>query len=173
MEIEAFFSLFKKPFTVKYPFEPSPPPEGFRGRTEFTDDCVGCGACAAVCPPKAITVTDDNDRRVLRIDHGLCIFCRTCQDICPWDGIQLTQTFEMATLDKESIYDEIEHDLIRCEGCGEVITTWKHMEKIRDAVKDVGLIDKDRTTIETLCPSCKRKSISRTMKETMDIGSPE
>ncbi|MBU7043935.1 MAG: 4Fe-4S dicluster domain-containing protein [Theionarchaea archaeon] len=173
MEIEAFFSLFKKPFTVKYPFEPSPPPEGFRGRTEFTDDCVGCGACAAVCPPKAITVTDDNDRRVLRIDHGLCIFCRTCQDICPWDGIQLTQTFEMATLDKEAIYDEIEHDLIRCEGCGEVITTWKHMEKIRDAVKDVGLIDKDRAAIETLCPSCKRKSISRTMKETMDIGSPE
>jgi len=71
VELEAFFSLFKKPFTVKYPFEPSPPPDGFRGRTEFTDECVGCGACAAVCPPKAITITDEGTKRVIRIDHGL------------------------------------------------------------------------------------------------------
>lgn len=167
MEIEALFSLFKKPFTVNYPFEPSPPPEGFRGRTEFTDECVGCGACAAVCSPKAITMTDVGDTRVMKIDHGLCIFCRTCQDVCPWDGIELTQTYEMATLDKTTAFDRIEHDLVRCEGCGGVITTRKHMEKIGEAIKDVGLIDKDRKAIETLCTSCKRKSIARTMKETM------
>ena len=45
MEIEALLSLFKRPFTTKYPFEPSPSPDGFRGRTEFTETCVGCGAC--------------------------------------------------------------------------------------------------------------------------------
>jgi formate hydrogenlyase subunit 6/NADH:ubiquinone oxidoreductase subunit I len=112
-------------------------------------------------------MTDVGDTRVMKIDHGLCIFCRTCQDVCPWDGIELTQTYEMATLDKTTAYDQIEHDLIRCEGCGGVITTRKHMEKIGEAIKDVGLIDKDRKAIETLCTSCKRKSIARTMKETM------
>jgi hydrogenase-4 component H len=160
MEIEAFFSLFKKPFTVKYPFEPSPPPEGFRGRTEFTEDCVGCGACAAVCPPKAITITDEGDTRVMKIDHGLCIFCQTCQDTCPWDGIELTQKFEMATLDKNQSFDQIEHELLFCEGCGAVITTKKHMEEIKKAIEDVGLLDKDKEHIEKLCTACKRRKFA-------------
>ena len=168
MELEAIFSLFKKPFTVKYPFEPSPAPEGFRGRTEFTDECVGCGACAAVCPSKAITVTD-TDIRVLRIDHGLCIFCRKCEDTCPWEGITLTGTFEMATLDKRNVYDEVEHELILCEGCNSIITTRKHMEKIREALKDVELIDKDRETVENLCTSCKRHHFAHEISETMSL----
>jgi hydrogenase-4 component H len=167
VEIEAFFSLFKKPFTVRYPYEPSPPPEGFRGRTEFTDDCVGCGACAAVCPPKAITVKDEGDVRVMRVDHGLCIFCRSCQDICPWEGITLTEKFEMATLDRRETYDEIEHELVFCENCGGVITTRKHMEKIMKALEEVGLLDKDKERIENLCPSCKRHHFARDAKEIM------
>lgn len=167
MELEALFSLFKKPFTVKYPFEPSPAPEGFRGRTEFTDDCVGCGACAAVCPAEAITVTDEGDIRVLRVDHGLCIFCSSCQDTCPWEGINLTGKFEMATLDRKAVYHEVEHDLIFCEGCGHVITTRKHMEKIKEAIEEVELIDKDRKTIENLCPSCKRRHYAREISEVM------
>ena len=169
MELEAFFSLFKKPFTVKYPFEPSPPPDGFRGRTEFTDECVGCGACAAVCPPKAITMTDEGTNRVIRIDHGLCIFCGTCQDTCPWKGIELTEKFEMATLDKEASYHEIEHELILCEGCGNVITTRKHLEEIRKKIEDVGLLDKDRANIENLCSSCKRHHVAGEIKEAMAL----
>jgi formate hydrogenlyase subunit 6/NADH:ubiquinone oxidoreductase subunit I len=167
MEIEALLSLFKKPFTVKYPFEPSPPPDGFRGRTEFTDQCVGCGACAAVCPSKAITVTDTGDTRVLRVDHGLCIFCSMCQDICPWEGIKLTEKFEMATLDITDAYDEIELDLVLCEGCKTVLTTRKHMEEIKKKIEEVGLIDKDREAVENLCPSCKRRHYAREIKETM------
>lgn len=169
MEIEAFFSLFKKPFTMKYPFEPSPPPEGFRGRTEFTDDCVGCGACAAVCPPKAITMADEGSKRVMRVDHGLCIFCSTCQDVCPWEGIELTQKFEMATLDRSVSYHEVELDLIFCEGCGEVITTRKHMEEIQKKIEEVGLLDKDRASVENLCPSCKRKHFTAEIKDTMSL----
>ena len=167
MEIEALLSLFKRPFTTKYPFEPSPPPDGFRGRTEFTETCVGCGACAAVCPPKAITVTDEGKTRTMRVDHGLCIFCRTCQDICPWDGIELTEKFEMATLDRTESYHEVELDLLFCEGCGNVITTRKHMEEIRKKIEEVGLLDKDRARIENLCPSCKRRYFAAEIEETM------
>lgn len=161
MEIEAFFSLFKKPFTVNYPFEPSPPPEGFRGRTEFTEDCVGCGACAAVCPPKAISITDNADTRMMKVDHGLCIFCRRCEDTCPWDGIELTQKFEMATLDRSQSFDQVEHELLYCEECGTVITTKKHMEEIKKAIEDVGLLDKDKENIGNLCNACKRRKFAK------------
>ncbi len=170
MEIEALLSLFKKPFTVKYPFEPSPPPDGFRGRPEFTDQCVGCGACAAVCPPKAITMMDTEETRIVRVDHGSCIFCGKCQEVCPWEGIELTTKFELATFDKSEIYDEIEHDLILCEDCKTVITTRKHMEEIRKKIEEIGLIDKDRAHSEKLCPSCKRHYFAREVKETMSTS---
>lgn len=62
----------------------------------------------------------------------------------------------MATLDKTSSYDEIEHDLILCQGCGSVITTRRHMEEIRKKIEKVGLLDKDRNNIESYCISCKK-----------------
>jgi ferredoxin len=41
--------------------------------------CAGCGACAEVCPYKAITVT----ARLAVVDPGLCRECEECIFICP------------------------------------------------------------------------------------------
>jgi len=46
------------------------------------DDCVGCGACADVCPESAIVVDD-----IAVIDAKLCIDCGACIDECPADAI--------------------------------------------------------------------------------------
>ncbi|MBE6525410.1 MAG: 4Fe-4S binding protein [Candidatus Methanomethylophilaceae archaeon] len=46
------------------------------------DDCVGCGACADVCPQDAITVDD-----IAVIDAGKCVDCGACVDECPADAI--------------------------------------------------------------------------------------
>jgi len=75
----------------------------------------------------------------------------------------------MATLDKEASYHEIEHELILCEGCGNVITTRKHLEEIRKKIEDVGLLDKDRANIENLCSSCKRHHVAGEIKEAMAL----
>ena len=57
---EAATSLFSRPYTIKYPYEPSIPPETFRGKPEFVEEeCVGCGACAQICPARAIEVEEE------------------------------------------------------------------------------------------------------------------
>ena len=47
------------------------------------NDCVGCGACADVCPQDAITVDD-----IAVINADLCVDCGACIDECPSDAIE-------------------------------------------------------------------------------------
>ena len=51
------------------------------------DLCKVCGACAEVCPPQAI---DLSDRRV-RIDYHKCIRCYCCQEVCPEGAVHLQE----------------------------------------------------------------------------------
>lgn len=48
------------------------------------DYCVGCGACANVCPKGAISMVE-NDEGFLSpvVDHEKCISCKLCKNICP------------------------------------------------------------------------------------------
>lgn len=125
---EAIKALVKGPYTSKFPYQPHKPYERFRGRPEFhQDDCIGCTACAQVCPSRAIDFQDkianEKGKRVLTIQWDLCIFCGQCQANCPTEkGIILSQEFDLATTRKgEELKETIEKDLVLCEGCGEVI----------------------------------------------------
>ena len=48
------------------------------------EDCCGCGACAAICPKKAIEMVLDQDFYYPIIDRSLCIQCKKCLKICPF-----------------------------------------------------------------------------------------
>ena len=49
-----------------------------------TEDCVSCGACAALCPVRAID--KDNPRQV---DGEACISCMRCVSVCPQNARKL------------------------------------------------------------------------------------
>jgi len=55
---------------------------------KITDDCIGCGACEAVCPVEAISQGDE----FYEIDQAVCVECKghydapQCADVCPTDS---------------------------------------------------------------------------------------
>ena len=47
------------------------------------DKCLGCGACASMCPVNAITMKGGK----AEINKKKCIKCGTCMQICPVSAI--------------------------------------------------------------------------------------
>jgi len=135
---EAIRACICGPYTTRFPFEPHTPPEGFRGKPEFQEDgCIGCAACAEVCPAVAIQYTDDTDAdppvRRFELRYDKCIFCGQCELNCTTtDGVKLTLIYDMSTLDRASCVEKIEHELAICEVCGAIIGTRKHLRWVAE-----------------------------------------
>jgi NAD-dependent dihydropyrimidine dehydrogenase PreA subunit len=50
------------------------------------DECVGCGACADVCPQEAIAVDD-----VAVVNEAECVDCGACADECPNNAVTVVK----------------------------------------------------------------------------------
>jgi formate hydrogenlyase subunit 6/NADH:ubiquinone oxidoreductase subunit I len=133
---EAIRALVKGPFTTRFPFEPPNIIPEFRGFPEYQEDgCVRCGACAEVCPARAIEVEeyekDGKKFRKMRFLYDVCLLCGQCGALCTTSkGIEYTNKYSKNTLDRKQAIQEVEDELVLCEKCGEIITTKLHLEWI-------------------------------------------
>lgn len=187
---EAIRAVLKGPYTANFPAEATPLPEAFRGSAEFhEEDCIGCKACAEVCPADAIQVTDDLTtdppvrRLVISIDR--CIWCGHCQANCTTKtGVMLGHTYDLATTDRSRLRSSVEKELILCEDCGGVVTCRDHLKWVADKIgaktyanmalllvtqqSMSGVLPTTQTTagertgiMRVLCPACQRASRTR------------
>ena len=114
---EVLKSLFKKPFTERYPKEKVKIPERYRGKLSVKwKDCIACGLCRMICPADAIIlgkkIEEIKSGKIIykkishpikSIDIGRCVFCGLCVEICPVKIISFTNKFEMTSKSKKCL----------------------------------------------------------------------
>ena len=122
------------PYTTSFPKVPYEAPKTYRGKPAYDEkECVGCGACARICPARAIEIIDDpaTKTRKLILRYDICIFCGQCHDNCTTsDGVSQTNEYELATLDRSETTETVEKELVLCEHCGAVIGALEHLRWI-------------------------------------------
>ncbi|MGI9335451.1 MAG: 4Fe-4S dicluster domain-containing protein [Gammaproteobacteria bacterium] len=182
-------AVFSPPFTTRFPSEAFEPVESFRGRPRFDEAaCIGCGACAEVCPAKCIDVIDDLEcspptrRLVQHLDA--CIWCGQCERYCPTQqGIRLSHEYDCTGFSPEDFEDRVEKELVLCEVCGEVIAPLDQLRRLASelgplafanptlmmvAGRDVGIVEPGVTSddgallrsdrLAVQCPKCRRQT---------------
>jgi NADH-quinone oxidoreductase subunit I len=109
-------TLFRRKYTLNYPYEKGPLSPRFRGEHVLRrypngeERCIACKLCEAICPAQAITIEaeprEDGSRRTTRydIDMTKCIYCGFCQEACPVDAIVEGPNFEFATETREELF---------------------------------------------------------------------
>ena len=139
---EAIKALVRGPYTSKFPAEMPEIPDGFRGAPEYHEvDCVGCGSCAEVCPARAISMTDDPEKKLRRfvLRYDLCIFCGTCERSCITEkGVVLSKTWNLVTVDRGALEETVEKELVLCEQCGAVVGARDHLLWIAERLGPLG-----------------------------------
>ena len=92
--------LFKKPVTIKIPYEKIEPAPKYRGfHTLDWKKCVGCNFCGQICPARAIEMTwiEGEKRPHPKVDYGRCTFCQFCVDVCPTGALGFSENFYLTT----------------------------------------------------------------------------
>jgi formate hydrogenlyase subunit 6/NADH:ubiquinone oxidoreductase subunit I len=179
--VYAIRSLVSRPYTLAFPAAPSVPPATSRGQMKWDElVCVGCGACARVCPTGAIEVEDSGPaalRKLVR-RYGMCIFCGQCHALCTTKtGCNHSTDYDLACLDRNASIEKVEKELVLCECCGEAVATREHLRWIYERLGSLAYacptvflsfrregetalplgrppVRADR--MKVLCPRCKR-----------------
>ena len=74
----------------------------FIGKPEIdVEKCTRCEECVRRCPSKAMVrdeIADD-----IGINYDTCIFCTLCEEVCPTGAISMTNKFELAEKNRNSL----------------------------------------------------------------------
>ena len=141
-----FRKIFVRKITRQYPEERLEPTAALHGHPVLVknDDgspqCVACGLCEFVCPPRAITIQPgETDRPIERepksfeIDMLRCIYCGYCEEVCPEEAIVMSQEYEVTGASRQELGFGIDKLL---SPRAQLMTRIEYIRKVYDRWKD-------------------------------------
>lgn len=155
--------------TLSYPFEAAKVPAKFRGHPAIDGDkCLGCGACAEVCPPRLIQVVDKGTERRIVLNYSRCTYCARCQEVCPTGAITCTEEFETATADRASLSISVGLKMVRCRSCGKPFMTQRMLKKM---FTEYNPLSQDNALKDSVwfwyCPNCRQEHTCTAMERSI------
>ena len=132
--------------------------KGSQGRLKIEiNKCIGCGACANVCSPRLISITDLNMRRTINFSFGKCTYtsCTQCIDACPEKAITLKEKPKLAPESKTDLSIRIDFSLVKCERCGIPFATQQVVNKLTAELSKEIEIELVASNWLKLCQSCR------------------
>jgi NADH-quinone oxidoreductase subunit I len=104
--------------TYRYPDQPLPMPERFRGIQYFEPEkCIVCNMCVKICPTDCITLTGkkhpdpDKKGKVIEtydINFEICILCDLCTEVCPTEAVVMTNNYELSVYSRDELFKDME-----------------------------------------------------------------
>jgi len=98
-------SVFRRPFTERYPFRVREAPARLRGKLLWDESrCDGCRLCVRDCPARALEV-EVVDRAAKKYAYHYrmdrCIYCAQCVVSCTQGALSMSSTeYHLASTDK-------------------------------------------------------------------------
>ncbi|MEO1942395.1 MAG: 4Fe-4S binding protein [Campylobacterales bacterium] len=139
MFVQSLKNLLEKPETIKYPFEPSPEPAGYRGVIHYNEElCIFCDKCENICPPgaiKFIVVDYETGKKEYNYNPYLCIYCGACVRECPKakEGCLVQKEVRTPPLgEKVPEGKELGYFINRIEDPKEVEPKWREIEELAE-----------------------------------------
>jgi ferredoxin len=125
--------------------------------------CIGCQACATVCPADLITLTDTDHRRTIRFAAVCGEDCDRCPTACPTQAIRLEPA--AASAGEGTI---LHFALAPCEHCGVPLAPVEMLAHLQATIPAQVQIDAEGQAWMTLCPACRQQGEARRMaRETL------
>lgn len=115
--------------------------------------CIGCRACATVCPKALVTLSDTDHRRTVWFAAVCREDCTRCVEACPTEAISLP-TITGAVSGEGT---RLDFELRACAACGAPVATPEMLEWLRAAIPPEVQTDVEGTQWLELCPRCRQK----------------
>ncbi len=130
--------------------------------------CVGCGACAAVCPRGAVTMAEKDGKLLERTDRTKCADCGACADVCRHGARELAGKLQSV----REVLEWVLGDRLFLEDSGGGLTVSggeclmhpDFTEALLYAARQEGL----HTAVES-CAYASRETVDRVFRQT-DLG---